>query len=423
MYFAIASKNLFRQRLRTLLTMFGIVIGIASLVIFLGLSEGIKKALFQTIVKQSPLTQITVQPEQKVGFFRLALMDTKNNITKENLEQIIKIPFVTQISPEIKYDNIASAQISFLGQVFQTDTMIFGVPYDFIASDTKISKDEWENASEPYPIMISRRIIDLYNFTVAPTANLPRFTEQDLKGLEINILPDFSSFFPQAKSDTKTFKGKIVGFSDRAELIGITLPLQAVIKLNKDRTPGYIENYSKLFLTVDSPENIEKVNTEIEKLNLNSSSPQQEIRIIQENFKIITLGLTLISLIILVVSGLMIANTFYASVAERKHEIGIMRAIGATRANIRWIFLTEAAMIGFISGCIGISSGVASSFVIDGYAIRSLPEITQKPDTIFLHTPGNLLIALAISIGISIIFALLPAIKASSMQPVEALSD
>ena len=442
MYLALAKKNLLAQKTRTILTMAGIVIGIASLIVMMALSEGVKQAVFKNVAGNSPLTQLTVQPSQTVGFLRLSAQQNTQKITPEIEAKIATLPHVTSAVPQIKYDNFAAAQISLLNQTFQTDTMIFGVPYEYLKDDlagasasantasspaagtapgATATPTSWASPSEPYPAVVSRRIIDLYNFTLAPTGNLPQLTEKDLLGTEIIILPNYSSLFPNQGQAGKTVRAKIAGFSDKVELVGITLPLEAVKQLNLEHNPAYQPTYSKLFLTIDKAENVEAVSKQITGLNLASASPQAEIKIIEDNFKVITIFLSLISLIILIVSGLMIANTFLASVSERKYEIGIMRALGATRGDIQKLFLVEAGLLGFISGIIGILAGVALSLILNKFALNALPALTQKPDSLFIQSPLTLGIALFLAITLSVIFALIPSFRAARLQPLEAL--
>jgi ABC-type antimicrobial peptide transport system permease subunit len=502
MYLALAKKNLLAQKTRTILTMAGIVIGIGSLIVMMALSEGVKQAVFINVAGNSPLTRLTVQPSQTVGFLRLSALQNTPKITPEIAAKISAFSHVTSAVPQIKYESFAAAQIALLGQTFQTDTMIFGAPFEFLKDDlagasgvaaagrptvgvappaagsaapaggttatapalaspalvgstpaggtaagapatvgstptgaalappsapapavpgAPATESAWTAPAEPYPAVVSRRIIDLYNFTLAPTGNLPQLTEKDLLGTEITILPNYSSLFPNQGQAGKTVRAKIAGFSDKVELVGITLPLEAVKQLNIEHNPSYQPTYSKLFLTIDKAENVEAVGKQITALNLAVSSPQAEIKIIEDNFNIITIFLSLISLIILMVSGLMIANTFYASVSERKYEIGIMRALGATRGDIQKLFLVEAGLLGLISGIIGIIAGIIVSLILNKFALEALPALTQKPDTLFIQNPLILAIALLLAIALSIIFALIPSFRAARLQPLEAL--
>lgn len=426
MYLLLAKKNLLGKKSRTILTTAGIAIGIASLVAMLSFSNGLKQAIIETLIQQGPVTQITVTSKAaQSGLLRFVPENTKE-ITDELITQIKKIPHVGTIHPQQTYNNFASLRINYLDRSFQTDAMLFGTSTDFLAEDlskNNIDPALWNNPQEPYPAFISRRIIDLYNFTIAPTGNLPRFTEKDLQGIEFDVLPGQSTFFPSTATGTKTIKAKIVGFSEKVEFIGITLPDKLLTQLNNINSSGSPPTYSKLFVYADNVSNVEEITKQLETMGLRAHSVTEEIAVLEQNFKILNIGLGLISIIILLISGLTIANTFITSINERKHEIGLFRTLGATRSDIRNIFLTEAALIGFIAGLAGIIFGVGGGIIADRVALSMIPEVTSRPDTLFLFSPWIIILSLAFSIILSLIFALIPAALAAHLDPLVALTE
>ena len=411
MYLKLAAKNLLTHKTRTFLTSMSLAIGICSLVLILSLSEGLKSAIYSNVTERSPLNQIMVQTDSKQSGF-LKLLDREQNSIKETtLEEIRKIPHVTEIHPEISYNNFSSLQINILGQTFQTDSLIFGLSYDFLQKDleNKISKEDWDNAKGgPYPVVISKRILDLYNFTVATTNNLPTFSENNIIGREITILPDSSTFFGGNAEIKTTLQGKIVALSDKVNLTGVTLPLSAVQTLNKNHNDQYQNSYFHVYLLIDSPENIPQVTKELEKLGLKTTTSEEFLKNIETNFRVVTQGLSLISLIIILVSALNIANSFFAASAERKTEIGIFRAVGAKQNQILKLFLLEAVLLGLTGGGIGLIITFVLQLPLDRIILNSLPTISTKPETVFLNTPLMFLLFLGLYIVVASSAALLP---------------
>lgn len=425
MYIQLAKKNLLSQPARTILTVIGVAIGSASLLGILTFTAGIKSAVINTIAKSGPLTQITVEPPNREGNFLTSLStiaSQKDKITQANIGRLINIPHVKTVYPQINYDNISSLRVNIWDQSFQTDTMIFGVPFEFIEEDLT-NPAEWQIENEPYPAIISRKIIDLYNLTVAPTNNLPAFSEEDIIGLEFAIMPGKSTFFPIINGTAPEIKAKIVGFSDKVDLLGVTIPIEVIRKFNLRQNPDYEETYLKVFLNVDDTANVEKVTAEIEKIGLKTRSTKLEIQVFEENFKIVTVGLSLISAIILLVAGLMIANTFLSSVNERKHEIGLLRALGATRRDIRIIFLVEASIIGLMGGLTGLLFCYLGGFIVDFIALSAFPDVTSKPDTLLNYDFLTIIYILFFTIILSVIFAFIPSAKAARLEPLKALSN
>ena len=425
---SLAIKNLTRQKARTILTILGTIIGIGSLISILTLTDGVKNLIFHSILSEGgSLNQLIVLPEQKENFLKYLPNNTTTNIDKETYEKIKQIPHIKKITTQTRYDNFSAAQLSFLGQTFQTDALLFGADYESIKNDLpkNYTKEQWDNTTPPYPVLTSKKILDLYNFSIAPTGNLPKLKEEDFKNLELVILPEYSSFFQNNSTESKKqVGGKILAFSDKVDLTGLTLPQTAIQKLNLEHNPNYKETYSKLYIDVDNAENLNQVSdqiTELKKLMVNS--PEKQIQILEQNFRIITLGLSLISFIILLVSGFSIANTFYSSIQERRREIGILRAVGATKNDILKIFLQEAAIMGTVGGILGIGLGLLANVIIDKIALTILPETSFRPDTLFSYNPQQFIISLAIAITVSIIFAYLPARRASKIQPLQAINS
>jgi len=132
-------------------------------------------------------------------------------------------------------------------------------------------------------------------------------------------------------------------------------------------------------------------------------------------FKSITGGVTgamvFIAFISLVIGGVGVMNIMLATVTERTREIGVRRAVGALRRDIVGQFLTEAVALSSIGGVIGIALGIGIAATVRA-TVPSLP--TEVP----LWSP---LVGLAVSMGVGILFGLWPAVKASRLDPVEAL--
>jgi putative ABC transport system permease protein len=126
--------------------------------------------------------------------------------------------------------------------------------------------------------------------------------------------------------------------------------------------------------------------------------------------RIFTWVLTAIASISLLVGGIGIMNIMLATVTERTREIGIRRALGARRSDITWQFLIETIVLSGTGGLIGISLGIAGSFLASGGA--GVPTDIQ---------PWSPVLAFVISVGVGLIFGVFPARRAANMDPIEAL--
>src|SRR5262249_31101715 len=118
-----------------------------------------------------------------------------------------------------------------------------------------------------------------------------------------------------------------------------------------------------------------------------------------------------------------IYNSFAIAVTQRRSEIGILRALGATRTQIKWLFLGEGAVLGLLGSLIGAAAGVAVAHAIASLIsglIARVYSVPQNVDDVVLN-PRMLLLALAVGVATSVIAAAIPAAAAARLDPVRAL--
>jgi putative ABC transport system permease protein len=125
---------------------------------------------------------------------------------------------------------------------------------------------------------------------------------------------------------------------------------------------------------------------------------------------VMTILLASIASVSLLVGGIGIMNIMLVSVTERRREIGVRRAVGATRRDIRWQFLSEAMVLSLLGGAAGVIGGIIGSAVVSG--------MLQWPTQIPMEA---VLVAVGFSAGVGIFFGYYPAQKASQLDPIETL--
>jgi len=190
--------------------------------------------------------------------------------------------------------------------------------------------------------------------------------------------------------------------------------------LTKD--DGVLRNgYGSILLRADNTANIESVGKDIKNLGFGAQTAKDMLDNIEKIFGLIGLIIGAIGGIVLFVAALGIINTMIMATYERTREIGIMRACGATRANIRNLFIFEAGILGFLGGVIGLA--LSYGFAKIGNAIGNRIAIAQNvPINNLISFPLWLIISvIALTTLIGIIAGLIPAIRASHLDPVEAL--
>lgn len=420
----LALKNISQKPFRSLLASLSITIGTASLILFLGLSSGIKNATFAEIEKSSPLTQITVQPKTDGSVISFLKRSQEGKLDQEVINEISKIDGVKTIYPEIQFNNFASVEVDLLGLSLVTDTMAFGVPFEFIRNDIqkKNSEEIWNANQEPYPVLIPSKILDLYNLTIASPQNLPTISEENLLGKDLAFYPNYSTFFPISENKDNQIKLEVVGFSDKVNFIGVTLPFELIEELNEKYTNKSNDKFLELFVETTDAGKTTEVAKKIEELGFNTDYFQKNLQDVEAKFTYLQISLGMISGIILLTAAIAIISTFLATVAERTKEIGLFRALGASKTHIKKIILIEAGIIGITGSLIGILLGKISSIILDQVALTQLESTTFSPETLFQITPSLILATAIFGTLLSILAAYIPAHKASNINPIEALN-
>jgi macrolide transport system ATP-binding/permease protein len=137
--------------------------------------------------------------------------------------------------------------------------------------------------------------------------------------------------------------------------------------------------------------------------------------------KVFNAFLISVAMIVLLVGGIGIMNIMFVSVSERTKEIGLRKAIGANAADILFQFIIEAVLICCVGGILGILLGTGASFMVDKFNLVSLINVGSDAGAKTHITPFSVVFAFSFSVLVGLIFGVLPARKASRLNPIDAL--
>src|SRR3954469_3117428 len=176
---------------------------------------------------------------------------------------------------------------------------------------------------------------------------------------------------------------QIVGFSERATLAGVSMPLASIQRINR-KYGADAETYSSILVRAQSADDVAEVAAGVRRLGLEIDDTERRYAVqIGAAVGLVTLALSLLAALI---TGLAAVNTmqaFYASVRERTREIGILRAVGAARSDVAAVVLVEAAATGLAGGVVGIALARAAALSLDSLARNHLPDFPFKPASFF----------------------------------------
>ncbi len=279
----------------------------------------------------------------------------------------------------------------------------------------------------PYmPVALNPLMIDFYNSNVVSqlgTQPIPNAClVLGLKGywrLGYSFLKD--SLDPVWQ---RVYWAEIVGFSDKAMHLGGTVPLGYVERWNRFYLgPEATTNYDSVLLQVPRNEDVATVIEQIQKRSFDLSNSSKFARKAGEMLMVVTLTFLLISFIIIIISALNISHTFLMLVFERQREIGIMRAIGATRWDIRKIMLGESALIGLFAGLAGNGLSFGLSRLVNGLASGLRERFPVIPEDFFVYGWPLVGGSIAFALVFCLFGAWVPANRASKLDPAVVLTQ
>ncbi|NVB84190.1 MAG: ABC transporter permease [Kofleriaceae bacterium] len=285
------------------------------------------------------------------------------------------------------------------------------------------------------PIVMSPTMIELYNGQFAKSHGLPiadtdfvKFVTQrgGLGSMRFSIglgQTTIAGSNTAIKHKPRRVEGVLVGISHSAMPIGMTMPIQYIQRWNLQYMGEQAATtYSSIIVTLKDRNKIAPFAQWLQDkldLRLEDSLGEKFATVLF----VVRLVLVLISLIIIGISAINIAHNFFMQVTERRRELGLLRAIGATQSDVRMVVLGEAALIGLIGGLLGVLLGMAIAAGIDYASAHYLPRFPYKPATWFSFKWWIWGGGLACAAGFAVLGGYLPARRASTMEPAQALTQ
>lgn len=395
-----SSSNLWKRKIRTFLTVFGVVIGTASIVVMISIGLGLSRASLAEIEQYGGITTITVT-EQGSSYGMVDEGDQilgqaygSGHLDDDLIGRIKEIAHVKDVYPLLETDALA-----FCGK-YQTNLELRGIPAEkagllglefaqgglmepgsgqmsCVYGNMVINNFYNEKTGEGYWWNGQMADIDLMNDTVMYIFNTEKY---------YNFLWASEGESGQALERPKKYivdtAGIIAGTSDEYNSNSnyVYCDLEVLKRILKKEyksgvIPGQPTNaagkaykeiyYTSIMVNVDKMDNVQQVQKEINQLGYQANSNAEWVESIQGQAKYIQLALGGIGAVSLFVAAIGIANTMMMSIYERTKEIGIMKVLGCDMKNIQGMFLMEAGYIGLIGGVLGVALSYAISAVVN----------------------------------------------------------
>ena len=384
------------NRWRSLLTMFGIIVGVASVIVIVGISQGVKNEITGQVNQYSKNVITVSSKAASISSFGVSSIPAVSTLTNKDVNSISKIKGVEASVPM----EILSGATT--GDVTDPSAIVIG---------TTQQLPEVLNQTLAYGAFFNDQTSNIYNAVLGSKAAAGLFKNSVPLGYSLawrnqQFVVDgvFNSFSATPFSNNTIYNQAIF------------IPISAASQLS----PGNNNNsIFQILVKVKNSKLLPIVDKKISRTLVANHSGQKDFSVLlpsqvaQNNNGILnlmtelTIGIAIISLF---VGGVGIMNVMLVSVTERMHEIGIRKAIGASNQQILSQFLIEAITVSVSGGLIGIVVAIVVDTILK-FVTNLSPALNWQ---IFV-------LATLISIIIGIIFGLVPAIRASRKEPIEAL--
>ena len=474
-YVAIAFRNIRRQKLRSALTIFAVVIGATSITIMLAAVFSLKGFMTKQFEANGTFQQVAVSQQQDITW------DERNNgngncadCTKLTDDLATKIASIQHVVGVARQTQVGQFQaLSYGNQKLKVQQV---VAYDTngVIHTTVLAGRDIQSSDTTGALTISSDYADKlgfkHNYQALIGKQVGLIAQGWYNGVGVDALQQFKDqqtwFSEHPGADGRdyqptpvTLTGKIVGITDANDQnLIIHVPLDwargmeetqnvqitqadqdaAQARCRASRTPNCDsrpqpssvtvtdelakQGYSSFIVKVDESSNAASVAKTIKNsYKVGAIDAETQIKQQLSIFNILGLVLGGIGGIALVVAAVGVVNTMIMSILERTREIGVMRAVGARRGTVSLLFTIEAALLGFFGGVFGLAIGYGAVLVANPIINKQLSGNNITSSNIITLPIWLILGVIALTTVIGILAGMYPARRAAHLDPVEAL--
>ena len=390
-------RNVLRHKLRSFLTISGILIGVLALTTMGALAENFN-ALIDGGVKYFGGSIQVGAPDGQAAILPIGKVD--------EIKQVEGV-------------QAAFAGYGFLAKPGQITTVSLGVPDEIIAGDP--AENNWSalkltTAQGHYltgtegEVVLGSSIAKEFGKKVGDSIDLP-VKPPDAKPDFVNHTFTVVGLLDVTRTAPDSFA--YINLVDGQTLLHDSLPIAIRDTVDVTQIAESIDVYGAPGSSISQLDKIaDRINAQVD--GVKATRPRDLVNSFKSGGAIFTAITTAAALLALIIGGLSVVNTMFMAVAERVREIGLKKAVGATTFNIMSEFLLEATFIGLVGGVLGYALGALITVI----ANASTP---QGQPTLFLVTPNLTILAIGFAVVLGAVAGVLPAWRAARMDPVLAL--
>ena len=394
-------RNFYRHKLRSFLTISGIVIGVLALTTMGALAENFNALLDGGVQYFGSSIQVGPPVGEAASLLPLSKID-----------ELRQVPGVAAAFPTYGFSAKPGA----------VSVVNFGIPDSIIAADpaeaawgnlkTTFAQGHAIDADSSGEVVLGSTIDKEFNKKIGDTIDLP-IKPPDATPDFVNHTFKVVGILNVTRTAPDTFA--YINITDGQMLLKDSLPVAVRDVIDVTKIAEGIDVYAKAGTPISELDNIAgRINSQVS--GVKATKPSDLVNSFKQGGAIFTAITTAAALLALIIGGLSVVNTMFMAVAERVREIGLKKAVGATTFNIMGEFLAEATLIGIVGGVIGYALGALITIV----ANASTP---PGQSTLFLITPNLTILAIGFATALGAVAGVLPAWRAARLDPVIALRN
>jgi len=398
-------------------------LGAAALVLFVGLGLGVGDAARRLFPADDRLVEVVPGPVSLGGLLGGGVLDD------DAVTRLAALPGVQGAWPRLALEVPVAASQAPPGLEgawppgMALQIPVVGVAPGLLAGDLRGLPFDDPPAGRPVPVALSRRLLELYDKTIAPAWGVPRLPPGfDPTGLELDLRIGLAIVPGRSEAAQEVARVRLAALSDRVPLYAMAMPLATVRRLQAAyRRPE--RGYSQVTVQVAAPDDAPTVAAAARRMGFgldtaDRSASERAGAVVA----ITTTALGALALLLSLLAALAIARSRAAGVAARTRDLALLQALGATGGDLGLVVLTEAALVGAAGGLLGAGLGRLGGLLADRAVGGLLPDFPLRPETFFRFPAWLLAAALGLAVLSAVLGALAPAASAARVDPARWLS-
>jgi ABC-type antimicrobial peptide transport system permease subunit len=449
---SLAYRNLWRRKVRAVLTILGVLIGTMAIVVMISIGVGLEQANRQMIERWGNLNMLTVNQGRGYNYETGEIIGEEQFLDDEAVAKMETYPGVEVVAPvymvsgEAKYGKM------------QGHLSVYGIePEKMAAMELKVLEGRMLTELDRNAVLVGYQVRN--NFYDPKAASRPGYEYVPMNSLEMNgglVTVSLSKYDEKTgQSATKRQNVQIMGvlegeYTDTAwnayasledvrrwrkyvnintsstyEMVarGSVARISPSSSRNDARSKKAAEQYDNIMIRCKDVAAARQVSKDLRDVGYNIYALADQLEGIESQFLMIQAVLGGIGAITLLVASIGIANTMIMSIYERTREIGVMKVVGAGGGDIQTLFLMEAGLIGVFGGLVGLAVSYGLSRVINYFATSNFTDIGEETLAISVIPFWLAIFALVFAFFIGIVAGWFPARRATRLSPITAIRN